>query len=192
LIAGDEAAFDEFSEHHVPALYRFAAARLQGDRELVQEIVQSTLCKAISSLESFRGEAALFTWLCACCRNEISTHFRRRRWTLQAVDFASAEEEAPSTLQVERPAGPERELMQREAADLVHQALDALPPHYGRALEWKYIEGLSVQEIAQRLELGPKAAESVLARARQSFKSEYGRLVTEVAGANEVPRQAVI
>ncbi|MGB5294526.1 MAG: hypothetical protein WBP34_06215 [Thermoanaerobaculia bacterium] len=58
MLAGDELAFDQFSESYAPALYRFALNRLSPDRELTREIVQATLCKAISKLDSFRGEAA--------------------------------------------------------------------------------------------------------------------------------------
>ncbi|MGB5343306.1 MAG: hypothetical protein WBO69_15360 [Thermoanaerobaculia bacterium] len=58
MLAGDELAFDQFSESYVPALYRFALNRLSPDRELTREIVQATLCKAISKLDSFRGEEA--------------------------------------------------------------------------------------------------------------------------------------
>ena len=48
--------------------------------------------------------------------------------------------------------------------------VDALPSHYGDVLEWKYIDDLSVIEIAQRLAIGPKAAESLLTRAREAFR----------------------
>ena len=58
MLAGDELAFDQFSESYVPALFRFALNRPSPDRELTREIVQTTLCKAISKLDSFRGEAA--------------------------------------------------------------------------------------------------------------------------------------
>ena len=175
MLAGDEGAFAEFSGHHIPALYRYASRRLAGDRELTRDIVQSTLCKAIAKLASFRGEAALTTWLCACCRNEIAAHFRRRQWTPREVDVQEVEETAAAELDGVRAAGPEGDLLRKEAAAAVHRALDALPPHYGTALEWKYIECLPVQEIASRLGLGLKAAESLLTRARGAFREEYGR-----------------
>lgn len=76
MLTGEEAAFEEFSDGYIPALYRFAQRRL-GDRELTRDIVQETVCKAIAKLATFRGEAGLMTWLCACCRNEIAAHFRR-------------------------------------------------------------------------------------------------------------------
>jgi DNA-directed RNA polymerase specialized sigma24 family protein len=51
--------------------------------------------------------------------------------------------------------------------------LDGLPSHYADALDWKYIEDLSVREIAVRMNLGLKAAESLLTRARESFKDAF-------------------
>ena len=55
-------------------------------------------------------------------------------------------------------------------------ALDRLPPHYGNALEWKYIQGYSVREIAARLDVSHEAAQSVLARAKRSFRDIYSAL----------------
>ena len=177
LIAGDERAFVEFADHYVPALHRFALSRLRGDRGLAQEVVQDTLCKAIAKLPSFRGEAALMTWLCACCRNEIAAHFRRRRRVGVELDFEVTENAGSDAIDRVHPDGPDQQLMRREAAATVHEALDCLPPHYGRALEWKYIESLPVNEIAKRLEMSPKAAESLLTRARTAFRREYDQLV---------------
>ncbi len=51
--------------------------------------------------------------------------------------------------------------------------LDYLPDRYGDALEWKYIQELSVQEIAARLKVSPKAAESLLSRAREAFRDAF-------------------
>jgi RNA polymerase sigma-70 factor (ECF subfamily) len=71
---------------------------------------------------------------------------------------------------------PENELHRRELSRLVQAVLDQLPARYGDALEWKYIEGIPVQEIARRLGLGYKAAESLLTRARQAFREGFGLL----------------
>jgi RNA polymerase sigma-70 factor (ECF subfamily) len=184
MIAGDEASFEEFTDDYVPQIYRFAARRLSGDRELVKDIVQTTVCKAIEKLATFRGEAALMTWLCACCNNEIAGHFRKlgRRGDdvpIEDVERFDAAELAPRATE-----SPEASAARREAAERVHDALDTLPPHYGRALEWKYLEGLSVREIAARLELSPKATESVLTRARLAFRDRFQAV--ESAGGNAV------
>ena len=196
MIAGDERAFEEFSDTYLPALFRFALNRLGGDRELTREMVQSTVCKAIAKLASFRGEAALMTWLCACCRTEIATHYRGEMRAPRQVELVDELVVYETTLSQAHPFGPEETFERKEDAELVHLALDQLPSHYGKALEWKYLDNLSVKEIAKRLSLGPKAAESLLTRARQSFRDRYGSLVVstrssadrlQMAGARMAP-----
>lgn len=172
MLAGDEEAFNAFGERYVPALYRFALGRLAGDRELTRETVQTTMTKALSKLDTYRGEASLWTWLCSCCRNEILMGFRSRR-TRPAEVSLDEQTEPVAELRPSGPRNPEAVLLSKERARLVHTALDLLTPRYAQALEWKYVERLSVLDIAARLEVGPKAAESLLTRARAAFKESY-------------------
>lgn len=184
MLAGDERAFEAFGERSFRPLLRFALGRLGGDRELAREIVQTTLTRALSKIESYRGEAALTTWLCACCRNEIRMHFR-------SVGARPVEVELPQELvettgpRAVRAADPEEGLLANETATLVHVALDALPARYAQALEWKYLEHRRVDEIAERLELGTKAAESLLTRAREAFRKIYAGLGGGAAPASK-------
>ena len=164
MLAGDEAAMEELADEYFPALYRFALARLGGDTELAREVVQTTVCKALAKLATFRGEAPLLAWLCACCRNEIRMSFRARK-RLRTVEL-----EEDLAFEGDLPEGA---LVRKEKVRHVHAVLDLLPPRYARALEWKYVERLSVREIAERLRLGAKAAESLLTRARQAFREGY-------------------
>jgi RNA polymerase sigma-70 factor (ECF subfamily) len=82
------------------------------------------------------------------------------------------------------PEDPETTLRRRELSSLVQRTLDHLPSRYGDVLEWKYIQGLSVSEIADRLGLGYKAAESLLTRARAAFRDAFSFAAGEwTAGA---------
>ncbi len=183
MLQGDERAFELFSERFIPALYRFAFFRLNQDRELTCDIVQSTVCKAIDKLSTFRGEAAFMTWLCACCRTEIAMHFRKEGRRPRLVELSDETVAAAGPVAPSRPPEPEGALLGKEKSVLVHMALDLLSARYRKALAWKYLEGLPVKEIAVRLKVGPKAAESVLTRARQSFRACYERLLdSRVAG----------
>jgi RNA polymerase sigma factor (sigma-70 family) len=101
-------------------------------------------------------------------------HFRRKGRLPGTV--ALDEGTAGAELADEREERPEEALSRKEEAHLVHAALDLLPPHYARALEWKYLDRLPVQEIAGRLRLGVKAAESLLTRARRAFREGYERM----------------
>jgi RNA polymerase sigma-70 factor (ECF subfamily) len=178
LLAGDERAFDEFFEGHFPGLYRFALARVGRDHDAAEDVAQATLCKAVTKLRTYRGEAALFTWLCTFCRHEISAFHRKRGVVAKRVDLIEDHPEIQAALESlgELTDDPEQALVRSEIGRLVQVTLDQLPCHYGNALEWKYLEGYSVKEIATRLELSPKAAESLLTRARVAFRDGFTAL----------------
>ena len=185
MLAGREAAFDEFFASYFPALYRFALTRLGHDPDLAEEIVQSTLAKAVPKLSTYRGEAALFTWLCTFCRHEISAWYQREKRAPQKLHLTEDVPEIRAALESLSgldAAGPEESARRGEIKRWVQVTLDSLPPRYGNALEWKYVEGLSVKEIAARLGVGPKAAESLLTRARRAFRDGFATLGAEVAG----------
>jgi RNA polymerase sigma-70 factor (ECF subfamily) len=172
MLAGDEKAFETFGERYSRALWRFTVGRLAGDRERTAEIVQTTLVKALAKIETYRGEASLLTWLCACCRNEVLMHFRSRRRAPQEVEVGEGIEPAAG-VSVASPIDGEAALLTRERALRVHLVLDTLPAEYARALEWKYVENLSVRDIATRFERSEKSVESLLARSRDAFRRSW-------------------
>ena len=178
LLAKDERAFDAFFEDHFPGLYRFALARLEGNEDAAEEAAQAALCKAVVKIGTYRGEAALFTWLCTFCRHEIAAYWRARGRTAGAVDLLEDDPRIRAALESVGSAidDPDRALERGEVGRLVQVVLDHLPARYGDALEWKYVEGLSVKEIAGRLGLSPKAAESLLTRAREAFRDGFAAL----------------
>jgi RNA polymerase sigma-70 factor, ECF subfamily len=172
LLNREEAAFEEFFEAMYPALYRFALARLDGQREAAEDVAQTTLYRAIGKLKTYRGEASLLTWLCTFCRHEIFAYAKAHRHVTQVVPIDDAPElrAALESLHTVESTDPHVALDRQQQASLVQRVLDQLPPHYGSVLEWKYIEELPVQEIAARLGIRLRAAESLLARARRSFR----------------------
>lgn len=180
ILGGDEEAFRDLFDRYFPRLYRFALAHLDGDRDAAQDMVQQTFCNAIERLDSYRGEAALYTWFCQICRNAVADHYRRNgRGTARLVLL---EDRPDARAILESLAAPEMEqpesgAWQAQLQRLVVATLDALPGRYGDVLEWKYIDGLSVKEIAGRLALGDKAAESLLSRARESFRQAVAGMI---------------
>jgi RNA polymerase sigma-70 factor (ECF subfamily) len=176
LLAGDEPAFRRFFDDHYRRLYRFALPRVGHDAAAAEDVVQTTLVKALRKLSSYRGEAQLFTWLCAICRSEVADWMRKRGGREARVVLTEDSAEARAVVDSLQAEHPDDELRRDEAARLIQVALDRLPPRYGDALEWKYIEGYSAQEIAARLNVGVDAANSLLARAKRAFKEVYGAL----------------
>jgi RNA polymerase sigma-70 factor (ECF subfamily) len=188
MLGGEEAAFSSFVERYSKALYRFALARVDGDREQARETVQTAITKALQRLDSYRGEASLLTWLCACCRNEILMQRRRRSTGPLEVELDDDLRPAVGSAVARTPEDPESVLLRRETATRVHMTLDLLLPRYAQALEWKYVDRLPVDEIATRLGLKLKAAESLLVRAREAFRASHAR-VWSAAGTGAAERQ---
>ena len=189
MLDGEEEAFAAFAERYLRALYRFALGRLDGDRELTRDTVQTAMTKALARIETYRGEASLFTWLCACCRNEILMQRRSARSAPAETELSDDVTPAAGSRLQSAPRNPEAALLRREAASRVHVALDLLPDRYARALEWKYVERLPVAAIAERLGVGAKAAESLLGRARQAFRGAYEDAQAAGAAARRQPAQ---
>ena len=153
---GDESAFEEFFDEYFPRVYRFARVRLTGDDDAAEEVAQTTLIRALAKVSTYRGEAALFVWLCSFCRHEIAAWFERSGKAMQvSLSDDSAETRAmlDATAALSRD-DPEREYERRELSRLVHLTLDHLPGRYKEALVWKYLEGTPVEEIGRRLDLG--------------------------------------
>lgn len=173
MLAGEERAFATFFETYFPRVYRFALPRVGRNEATAKDIVQATLIKAMRKLGDWRGEAALFTWLCQICRREIADHVRsQKRYADNVVLIEDSEEVRAALESIEAPAAddPLRRADSAELRRLVHAVLDRLPGRYGEALEWKYVEGRSVEEIGELLGIGHTAAQSLLARARVAFR----------------------
>jgi RNA polymerase sigma-70 factor (ECF subfamily) len=179
MLAGDQQAFRRFFDENFRRLYRFALARLGNDTNAAEEVAQMALCKATQNLASYRGEAALFTWLCTICRNASTDWLRQQgRYREQIVlieDFPQVQAVVDS-LEEDDSLRPDKRQERLELVRLIQVALDKLPPNYGNVLEWKYIDGCSVKEIAGRLELGTEATQSLLARAKRAFCDVYAAM----------------
>jgi RNA polymerase sigma-70 factor (ECF subfamily) len=181
VLAGDEVAFRQFFDTCATPLFRFARARLHGDERAAEDVVQAVFGRAFAKLETYRGEASLLTWVTTICRREIADHFSREGRLGQAVFLVEEVPEIRAALESlgSVVANPEEQLQKDEIARRVWVALDTLPVRYGKALELRYIQGLSVPEIAERLGLGLKAAESVLSRARDAFRDAFTTMAAE-------------
>lgn len=178
VAGGDREAFDEFFHEYFPRLFRFTLSRVDNDPALAEEVVQRTMCIVVRKMGNYRGEALLFSWLCQICRNEMNAVFRQRG--IEAPAEIPIEDHPAVQAALESMTNddyrPESVQRRDEIANFVRVTLDHLPAKYALALEMKYINGNSVAEIAEKLGIGEKAAESVLSRARGAFREGFRSL----------------
>src|SRR5262249_45092755 len=118
-------------------------------------------------------ESSLFTWLCQICHFEL-VDLHRKSTRREEHDVRQQALDGETLLQLRGEAeDPLMELEAREHRSAVAKALNDLPARYSQALEWKYGDGFSVEEIAQMLGLSTLAAQSLLQRAREAFKASW-------------------
>lgn len=170
ILDGDREAAEALFRGHFETLFEFVYYRVGKDRAAAEDVVQDTLTVAFEKLSDFDGRSSLHTWMCGIAKNRIRTAHRKRRPVPIEDLLHEADGEIDAILaQVEREPLPESVFEAKETSELVGAALSSLPPTYRRALEDKYVKGLSVPETARREGRGVKAAESTLHRAKQAF-----------------------
>lgn len=129
------------------------------------DLLQETLISASQSLPTYSRKVPFSAWLFGIARHEISDYFRKKKIkTFLFSHLPFLEDLADQAL------GPEEKAIEKELKDKVRLVLDSLSEGYSVILRLKYIDGISVNEIAKKLGLSPKAAESRLTRARIAFR----------------------
>jgi RNA polymerase sigma-70 factor (ECF subfamily) len=174
MLAGKKGAVRRFYNLY-KARVEMTVRQKVGKDEDIEEIVQDVFLAAVDSLNLYSGRAKMFSWLCGIIRHEICDYYRRKK--IKQVVFSQMPVLEGVWAQVRQgEANWERMNEVIEIKQRVKGVLGRMLPRYARALEMKYIEGWSVEEMARQLGETVKATESVLFRARK----EFARLWVEV------------
>jgi len=163
-IVRDESRFRDWYDATMPRVYRYLAARCGGDDALAEELTQQTFVEAIRHRDRFDGRSDVVTWMCAIGRNKLVDHFRRHGREVRRHERLISDH-------VEAPDAPWRAA---ETRDAVETAMAQLPSDQRLALLFRYLDGLSVREVARAIGRSEKATESLLARGREGFRRAYG------------------
>jgi RNA polymerase sigma-70 factor (ECF subfamily) len=165
-------AWAELYDRQASDLLAFIVHLLHGDRAAGEEIHQNVWLAALAGIEQFDDrQGELRAWLFGIARRQVALHFRRlgqRRTNHAGREFdlsTSADDAAILPLDV---------LGAIERSDAVRAALVELGADDRAVLLGKYVEGQSVEQLAQRLERTPKAIESLLSRARAKLRALLG------------------
>jgi RNA polymerase sigma-70 factor, ECF subfamily len=164
--AGDVEAFAEIVWRHERRL-RLVLVRILSDPRDVEEAVQDSFVQAWRSLDRYRGEAALFTWLYRIGVNAALARTRRKQH--EVLDVAALEAEgaanAPSDVL------PERVAEARDERARVLAALAELPFVYREAIVLRDVAGMSNEDVAAALDITLAAAKSRIHRGRLQLRA---------------------
>ena len=178
---GNESAIRTIVQRYNRRLYRVVRAVLQDDAD-AEDAVQETYLKAFSKLKSFRGDAALSTWLTRIALNEALARLRRRR-NRTAIEARETEGERvgaslimfPSLIS---PPNPETEMARRQIRDLLEKMVNELPESFRIVFVLRDIEELSIEETATQLSLKPQTVKTRLHRARHLIRAALDRHIS--------------
>jgi RNA polymerase sigma-70 factor (ECF subfamily) len=164
----DEHAFDALYSRHTPRMYGLALRLAGGDEPDAREIVQEAWTRAVSRLDTFRGESRLSSWLCGICANVWREHLRRHRpeVALEAgLNVASTVAGASDAA----PGAPRSGVPDFDPID-VRRALEKLAPGYRAVIVLHGIYGHSHAEVAEMLGISEGTSKSQLLRGRQALR----------------------
>ena len=157
-------------------------SRYLNDPGEVEDVTQEAFIKAYRALEKFRGDSAFYTWLYRIASNAAKNHLvakGRRPGADVTIEDAEGFEQAAL---ISESSTPEAELMSEELAQVVTEALDALPEELRAALSLREFEGLSYDDIAAVLECPVGTVRSRIFRAREAIDERVREQMSEELG----------
>ena len=184
LQAGDRAAFAALVEKYSERIYRLAL-KILGDAQDAEDVLQETFIKALRALPAFEGRSSLSTWLHRIAVNEALMLVRRRKPEAISIDQEDedGEDAAPPVEIVDWCCLPESELLSGESRRALDEAVQKLSPALRVVFVLRDLQGLSVRETADALNLSEVAVKTRLLRARLKLREElshyYAERITE-------------
>jgi RNA polymerase sigma-70 factor (ECF subfamily) len=184
LRSGDRAEFARFVEAYSAQIYRLAL-RILSDPQDAEDVLQETFLKAYRSLPEFEGRSSLSTWLYRIAVNEALMLARKRQPGTVSIDAGTetADGEIEPLQIVDWCCLPENELLTAEARRFLDRAIQQLPETLRVVFVLRDIQGLSIKETAEALELSETAVKTRLLRARlnlrEKLSSYYGERLVE-------------
>ena len=162
LASGDAWAKEALYRKYVHTIFGLAL-RLSGDRADAEDIVQDTFAEALRDVQQVRNRGALRSWLVSVAVHQVHRRFRRRR-LLRVLGLDRNDEAALDAL-----ASPDVSAEQRLELRLLGQLLASLPASDRLAWSLRFIEGCSLDEVAQRGDCSLATAKRRIARAQNKI-----------------------
>lgn len=167
---GDRKALSALYRRHLDAVYRYIYIRV-GNRLDAEDLTSEVFFKMIESLDKYRGESPFINWLLGIARHTV-LDFWRHRYRAEEVPLESFLDLLPAkSLSAPAPNPAQRAWLER--------ILGALPDHYRRVLELRFLEGCSVAETARAMGISENYAKVLQYRALKKAAKEGERLKEE-------------
>ncbi|MCL5996556.1 MAG: RNA polymerase sigma factor [Chloroflexi bacterium] len=181
LIQGEPAAVEAFCKDYTDRVRLYVSARLaDGSSAEHDDLTQIIIIAAIKNVKNYRGNSSLLTWLLGIARNKVADafedHVKRRQVEISMSDMVDSdgnELDLPDHLPENE---PETVALLNDLRGHIRVALNTLRAEYQEVLLLRYVEDLSVAEVAEVLGLSKRKVEYRLTEARAAFRQALVRL----------------
>jgi RNA polymerase sigma-70 factor (ECF subfamily) len=177
VLAGDGAAFELVMRRHNRRLYRLARSMLR-DAADAEDALQDAYLAAYQAMGNFRGEASLSTWLSRVVANQCLARLRRqnrRDNIVPMVALGGLEEQEAPAMPADDNETPDRALVRSELRAILERKLDELPEAFRTVFVLRSVEEMSVEEVAQTLNLPEATVRTRHFRARSLLRESLAQ-----------------
>lgn len=173
LRAGDRAEFARLVDAYSAPIYRLGL-KILGNPQDAEDVLQNTFLNALTHLSSFEGRSSLSTWLYRIASNEALMQIRRKRKNVSIEDLQTEgpDEGMLPEIFMDWSALPESELITEESKAKLDEAVSKLPESLRLVFVLRDVEGVSIKETAEILNLTETNVKTRLLRARMALREQ--------------------
>lgn len=184
---GDRAEFAKLVDMFSGQIYRLAM-KITGNEQDAEDVLQQTFIKTYKHIHTFEGRSTISTWLYRVASNEALMILRRdkKEISIDRDDEDDSEEYARPLELADWSQLPESEFQTAEAHEKLNAAIGTLPPKLRSVFVLRDIEGISIRETAQALEITETAVKTRLLRARLQLREKLAEYFSERSRETEL------
>lgn len=164
-IKGSQKAYSELMSLYWSRIEKFFSLKLAG-KEDVEDLAIATFSKAFDKLESFNDSFAFSTWIQTIANNTLIDFYRKKEQKTVSIDEDKEDEESPGLDIIDGGLDPEDNLIQKQKNKHIASLVHRLKPHYRELIIMRYLDELSYDEIANKLDMPLGSVKAKLFRAR--------------------------
>ncbi len=163
IIKRDDKALFFVYKKYQPSIFKFVRSQIN-NYQLAEELTQDIFIDFIEALRDFRFQSSIKTFLFSIAKHKVVDQIRKKK--IKNILFSRIPSFIVESLKV---VFIDEEIDKKELQTKISKVIDSLPNDYQIILRLRYIDGIRIKEISEKLRLNFKATESLLFRARKSF-----------------------
>ncbi|HAM38114.1 MAG TPA: RNA polymerase subunit sigma-70 [Elusimicrobia bacterium] len=163
--------FEEIIIKHQQKIYKFIFSFVKNEND-TDEIAQQTFFNAFKGYKKFRGESSVDTWLIKIAINNIRTHFRKKKFFSifkvldnEEIEIKDLKDDSKSAEEV---------VKNKMISNKINKAIEDLPARQKEVFVMKHIDGLSISEIADILEIAEGSVKASIFKAINNLRKLLG------------------